>query len=431
MTNKIFIVARTEFLKRVKTRWFVITTLVGPIALFGFFIIVGIVAVNSIEGGEQTIAVVDRTEVLFPDLKDDDGQITFVLPNLPEDSVRAAVIRGTFDGYLLLDQDIVSGTGSATYYSRDGGGISTFARKIRSVTRQVVEKHRLQNQNVPQEVFDILNASVRVDMLKLSASGETSGGTEAFAVIGFIMGFMIYITMLIYGSVVMQGVIQEKTNRVVEIIISSVRPFDLLMGKVLGIGAMGLVQMTFWAVLILGGAMFSGVIISMFLDPANLDLPASASQAELLAAADIVIPVINPFIFVWFVLYFLLGYLLYASIFSAIGSSVEQQQDAQSLMLPVMLPIIMSIMFLQTVVQAPNSTLAIVLSMIPFTSPISMVVRYAVTEVPVWQMFLSFSILVGSFVGAIWVSARIYRVGILMYGKKASIKDLIKWARYA
>jgi len=430
MTRKTFIVAKTEFLKRVKTKWFVITTLIGPIALIGFFVIVGIVTVESMTGGEQTVAVIDHSGALFEDYQDDDGQITFIQPNAPEDSIRAAVIRGIYDGYLLLDADIISGGGKATYFSRDGGGVSVFARKIRSITRQAVEKQRLEEQNVPQEVFDILNASVTIDMKKLSDTGEASGGTEAFAVIGFIMGFMIYMTMLIYGSVVMQGVIQEKMNRVVEIIVSSVRPFDLLMGKVLGIGAMGLVQMTFWAILIMAGAIFSGAVISMFLDPANLNLPASASQDELLAAANISMPVIDPFIFVWFVLYFLLGYLLYASIFAAIGSSVEQQQDAQSLMLPVMLPIIMSIVFLQSTVEAPNSTLSIVLSMIPFTSPISMVVRYAVTDVPIWQMIMSFSLLAGFFVGAIWVSARIYRVGVLMYGKKASLRDLIKWARY-
>ncbi len=430
MTRKTFIVAKTEFLKRVKTKWFVITTLIGPIALVGFFVIIGIVTVQSITGGKQTVAVIDRSDVLFVDFHDEDDQISFIQPNAPEDSIRAAVIRGIYDGYLLLEPDIISGDGNATYYSRDGGGISVFARKIRSITQQAVEKRRLEEQNVPKAVFDILSARVSVDMKKLSETGEVSGGTEAFAVIGFIMGFMIYITMLIYGSVVMQGVIQEKTNRVVEIIISSVRPFDLLMGKVLGIGAMGLVQMTFWAVLIMAGTIFSGAIISLFLDPANLNLPATASQDELLAAANFTLPVIDPFIFVWFVLYFLMGYLLYASIFSAIGSSVEQQQDAQSLMLPVMLPIIISIVFLQSTVEAPNSTLSIVLSMIPFTSPISMVVRYAVTDVPMWQIFLSFSLLVGFFIGAIWLSARIYRVGILMYGKKASIRDLIKWARY-
>jgi ABC-2 type transport system permease protein len=431
MKSKIGIVAKSEFLKRVSNKWFVITTLFGPIAFIGFFAVIGVVTVNSMNDGGQTVKVLDLSGVLFADIESDDGETSFIQTAEPEDSLRAQVIQGDYKGYLKLDSDIISGEGSAFFYSKDGGGISSFARNVRSVTRQAVEKQRLVEQNVAQEVFDILNASVDVNMIKLSDTGEESSGTEAFAVLGFIMGFMIYLTMIIYGSVVMQGVIQEKMNRVVEVIISSVRPFDLLMGKVLGIGAMGLLQMTFWAILILGASMAFGAIASTFIDPASLNLPVSASNDEILAAANIVIPAIDPMIFVWFVLYFLFGYLLYASLFAAIGSSVEQQQDAQSLMLPVMLPIILSIAFIQPIIEAPNSTLAVVMSMIPFTSPISMVVRTAVTEVPVWQMALSFSVLFGSFVGAIWVSARIYRIGVLMYGKKASIKDLIKWIRYA
>ncbi len=431
MSHNILIVAKNEFFKRVKTKWFIITTLLGPLALILFMGVIGYVSATSMQSGQQTVAVIDHSGLLFSGLHDPDGQITFVTPNVPEDSVRSAVIQGVYDGYLSLESSIISGDGEANYFSKDGGGISFFARKLRNLVRRTVEERRLLEQQVPQEVFDILNASVDVNMIKLSETGETSGGTEAFAAVGFIMGFLIYITMLIYGSVVMQGVIQEKMNRVVEIIVSSVRPFDLLMGKVLGIGAMGLVQMAFWAILIAGGVFFSGALIALFLDPASFNLPAGASEAELLAAADFTIPAINPFVFVWFVGYFLFGYLLYASLFSAIGSSVEQQQDAQSLMLPVMLPIILSIVFLQAVVEAPNSTLAVVLSMIPFTSPISMVVRFAVTDVPWWEVSLSFLILIGTFIGSIWIASKIYRVGILMYGKKASFKDLARWVRYA
>lgn len=429
MTNSIFIVAKYEFLKRVKTKWFVITTLLGPMALIAFIAIIGYVSISSLTSDDKTVAVLDATGILFDGLNDEDGQITFVVSNMPEDSVRKAVIRGVFDGYLLLDDQIISGSGKATYFSKDGGGASFFSRKLRNLVRSTVEERRLLEQHVPPEVFEILNARVDVNMVKLSDTGETTGGTEAFAVVGFIMGFLIYIAMLVYGSVVMQGVMQEKINRVVEIIVSSVRPFDLLMGKVLGIGAMGLLQMTFWAILIMAGVLLSGTVVAAFLDPTTLNLPASASQDELLAAADFTIPSIEPAVFIWFVAFFLLGYLLYASLFSAIGSSVEQQQDAQSLMLPVMLPIILSIVFLQPLIEAPNSTLAIVLSMIPFTSPISMVVRFAITDIPFWEVSLSFLILVGSFIGSIWVASRIYRVGILMYGKKASFADLIRWAR--
>jgi len=383
------------------------------------------------ESGDQTIAVLDQSGLIFDNLADSEGRLTFVQPNVPEDSIRSAVLAGMYDGYLVLEKDIVAGSGSATYYSLKGGGSAFLSNKMETIIERTVEKRRLEEQDVDPEVFKILNAGVSITMLQLSESGETSGNTGAYAAIGFVMGFLMYITMLVYGSVVMQGVIQEKLNRVVEIIVSSVKPFQLLLGKVLGIGAMGLVQMIFWAILMGAGTFFSGTIIAMFLDPANLNLPAAASQEEMLTAINFSVPVIDPFLFIWFVLYFLFGYLLYASLFSAVGSSVEQQQDAQGLMLPLMLPIILSIMFLQSVIEAPDSTLSVALSMIPLTSPISMVVRTAVTHVPIWEMVLSFGLLVGTFFGSIWVSSRIYRVGILMYGKKASIKDLIKWVRYA
>jgi ABC-2 type transport system permease protein len=220
-------------------------------------------------------------------------------------------------------------------------------------------------------------------------------------------------------------------NRVVEVIVSSVRPFQLLMGKVLGIGAMGLVQMTFWAGLIAAGTMGSGAIISLFVDPANMDLPDTATQTEILDAVGFQVPDLGPEVFVFFVIYFLLGYLLFSTLFAGIGSAVEQQQDAQSLMLPIMMPIIISIVFLQAVIEAPNSGLSVALSLIPFTSPIPMVVRVAMIDVPIWQLGLSLLLLTGTFVGAVWVSSRIYRVGILSYGKKPSLKEITKWMRYA
>lgn len=429
--NKTFIVAKNEFMKRVKTRWFVFTTLLGPIVLVAFFAVVGIVSVSAIEGGESTIVVLDKTDRIGSQLNDPDGDITFVASNADEATLRQQVLDGEYSGYLVLPAGLVDGQGAARYYSTEGGGVSSFNFDLRNVIRGAVRTLRLQDQNVSTEVFDIINAGVSLETVKLSDEGEEQGSSAAYAVVGGIMGFLIYISMIVYGSVVMQGVIQEKTNRVVEIIVSSVRPFQLLMGKVLGIGAMGLVQMTFWAGLIAAGTMGSGAIISLFVDPANMDLPDTATQAEILDAVGFQVPDLGPEVFVFFVIYFLLGYLLFSTLFAGIGSAVEQQQDAQSLMLPVMMPIIVSIIFLQAVIEAPNSGLSVALSLIPFTSPIPMVVRVAMIDVPLWQLVLSLSLLAGTFVGAVWVSSRIYRVGILSYGKKPSIREIMRWMRYA
>lgn len=429
--NKTFIVAKNEFMKRVKTRWFVFTTLLGPIVLVGFFAVIGFVSVSAIEGGETTIVVSDRTERIASNLQDPEGDITFTISTEDEETLRQQVLDGEYNGYLVLPAGLINGEDGARYYSTEGGGVSSFNFDLRNIIRNTVRQLRLEDQNVSNEVFEIINAGVALDTIKLSDEGEEQGSSAAYAIVGGIMGFLIYITMLIYGSVVMQGVIQEKMNRVVEIIVSSVRPFQLLMGKVLGIGAMGLVQMTFWAVLIAAGSMGSGFVVSLFVDAENLELPDTATQAQVLEAVGFQVPDIGPEVFVFFVIYFLLGYLLFSTLFAGIGSAVEQQQDAQSLMLPVMMPIIISIVFLQAVIEAPNSGLSVALSLIPFTSPIPMVVRVAMIDVPLWQLAASLTLLIGTFVGAVWVSSRIYRVGILSYGKKPSLKEIIKWMRYA
>jgi len=429
--NKIFVVAKNEFLKRVKTRWFVFTTLLGPIVMVGFFTVVGIVTATSLETNEKVISLRDETSRLESEFVDPSGKITFKATDSSDDELKKLVLSGDISGYLVLPNGLIEGTESARYYSTEGGGISNFSGDLRSIVRDAVRLVRLEDQAVSREVFEIINANVSLDSIQLSDEGEEQGSTAAYAIVGGIMGFLIYVTMLVYGSVVMQGVIEEKTSRVVEIIISSVKPFQLLMGKVLGIGAMGLVQMSFWAILIAAGTTFSGAIIGLIGPPTGSNLPDTATQAEILDSIGFTIPDLGPEVFIWFVLFFLMGYLLYATLFAGIGSAVEQQQDAQSLMIPVMMPIIVSIMFLQAVLEAPNSTLSVALSLFPFTAPIPMVVRIAMIDVPFWQIALSFSLLVGAFLGAVWVSSRIYRIGILSYGKKPSLKELIRWLRYA
>jgi ABC-2 type transport system permease protein len=270
-----------------------------------------------------------------------------------------------------------------------------------------------------------------VDLVKLTDEGEEEDATLAYTIVGYVMGFFIYMSVFIYGAIVMQGVIEEKTSRVVEVVVSSVRPFQLLMGKVLGIGAMGLVQLITWAALIGVGMTFAGTIMALFLNPADLGLSADASQQAMLEAADITIPSVPPGLFIWFILFFLGGYLLYASLYAAIGSAVEQQQDAQTLQLPIALLVIVPILFIGFIVESPNSTLSVAMSLVPFFSPILMIVRVAVTDVAFWQVGLSYLLLIGTFIGSIWISSRIYRIGILMYGKKPSLKDLAKWVRYA
>ncbi|PIQ61981.1 MAG: ABC transporter permease [Bacteroidetes bacterium CG12_big_fil_rev_8_21_14_0_65_60_17] len=425
--SKMMVIARNEFRTRVRTKWFILTTLLGPVALIGLFVVVAIVGINSVESEEQDVVVIDESGLLFPHLLHD--QIRFREATSHPDELRERVLEGDYDGYLVVPEDVATG-GTVVWYSASGGG-SLMNGELRGAVRSAVRALRVEQQDIDPAAYSAIMANIPMDSVQLTQSGEERGNVVAYAVIGGIMGFLLYMAMLIYGSVVMQGVMQEKQNRVVEIIVSSMRPTELLMGKVLGIGAMGLLQMTFWAMLIAAGSMLSGLVVGLFVDPASLQLPSTATNQEVLAAMNFSIPVIEPLVYVVFVVYFLGGYLLYATLFAAIGSSVEQQQDAQGIMLPVMLPIILSIAFMQSVIENPDSTLAVVLSLIPFTSPIPMVVRVAMIDVPLWELAASL-LLMGLFIqGAVWVAGRIYRVGILSYGKKPSLLDLARWIRQA
>ncbi len=430
MGSKIWTVLRSEFARRVRSKWYIVMTLLGPLLLLGILFIPAIIGVVSVTGNVRTIALVDRTDVLAERLATtDEARFKFLPTRAGLDSLRRAVEAGELDGYLLLPSEFAEGQGEASYYSVEGGGMS-LENELRNVLDGVVDAHRLEAADASAEVVAILSSKPDIRLFKLTDEGEQADASAASSILGFIMGFFMYGTILFYGAYVMHGVMEEKQSRVLEIIISSVRPFELLMGKVLGIGAMGLLQMVVWVVILVGLTMSAGGVISLFLDPSDFNLPASAGQEELLGAADFALPAFEPALFIWFLLFFLGGYLLYSSLFAAVGSTVENSQDAQGMMLPLTLLIVIPILFISVVVEAPNSTLSVLLSFVPFFSPILMIVRVAVTSVPFWQVLLSFLLLCGTFVGAVWVSSRIYRIGILMYGKKPTFRELARWFAY-
>ncbi len=285
-------------------------------------------------------------------------------------------------------------------------------------------------------MIDIVEQGVAINSLKVTEKGVEADASEASAAIGYIAGFLIYMLIFLYGSMVMRGVVEEKANRIVEVIASSVRPFEIMMGKVVGIGLVGLTQLAIWA--LLGIAAFIG--LGFVLGPMMADSMASqaaaggpmqmqgtTNTAALLASKGLVLPSIPLSSIFMFVFNFFAGYFLYASLFAAVGSAVDQESDAQSLTLPVTMPVILTMMFIGNIVSAPNSTFATVMSMIPLFSPILMTVRVAATDVPAWQMLLSMALSIGAFFGAVWLASRIYRIGILSYGKKPTLKEVARW----
>ena len=428
--DKIFIIARSEYLRRVRSRGFILTTLLLPLALVAFVAVIALLSFSAIkQKGERNVAVVDSTGVLGTALAEtSDEAVRFTIATEETDSLRAAVAQGGYDGYLVIAPGVLEGDGQVSYYSEESAG-TILEHQMERRIQTVIEEERIRGQNLDPAVIQALRAHVSLRIVKLTEEGEEAGATKLYIAMGVGMGSLIVMMMLVYGSVVMQGVIDEKSNRVVEVVVSAVKPFYLMLGKVIGIGAMGLTQLLVWSLLILTITVAAGSVIALFLDPAKYDVAETATSAQLLAAADIELPSFPTAMFVWLILYFLGGYLLYASLYAAIGSMVENQQDAQVFVIPVVLPILVAMYTLLPQIESPDSTLSLVMSMIPLTSPVTALVRMAVTDVPVWQTLLSLAILFASFVGVAWLAGRIYRVGILMYGKRPGLRELMRWVR--
>ncbi len=429
MWHRIWIVARSEFMRRARSKWFILGTLLLPLLFAGFIGGIAAIGIAATKGGPSTVAVRDESGAglgarlaAMPG----DGATFVVAP--PADDVAAlqqAVRDETYDALLVIPPTVLDSASAAAYFSV--GNDLTLRSSVSDRLDAAVRALRIDASTLAPEVARALDRTPRLAAERLSETGTEADNALGSYAIGFGMGILIYMMMLISGQMVMMGVLEEKQSRVLEVMASSVRPFVLLMGKVLGIGAIGLVQVALW--LTIGGVLsaFGGSIFALVMGDGGAGAAAAGGAGAL--PPGMVLPTLSAGAIVTFVLFFISGYLLYASLFAAIGSAVEQQQEAQSLVLPLMLPIIGSFVAMQFVLASPDSPVSVALSMTPFLSPVLMTARVAVTDVPLWQVALSLALLVATFVGAIWVSARIYRVGILSYGKKPSLADLWRWLR--
>lgn len=423
-----FIVARSEFLRRVRSKMFLVSTLLVPLLIVGFGAAGGAMAVAAMETGTHNVGVVDSTGRIAARFAQTERLNIATFPS--EANVRQRLDDGRLDAYVVIPANVLDTTAAVRYVASRGAGLITQER-LRSELNDAVRQLRLDAAGLSPEAQQLLKHTPRWEASERSGKGETTSRAVAGAALGFGMGFVIYLVMLLYGQMVMMGVMEEKQHRVLEVMASSVRPFDLLMGKVVGIGAVGLTQMAVWLGAVAAVGLFAGSLAGLFIDPASLNLPTGTSGNDLLAASGVTMPSIGPGLVIAFLAYFLGGYLLYASLFAAVGSAVEQQQDAQSLLIPLMMPVVLSFVALQAVLTNPDGPVAQGLSLVPFFSPILMPARMAATDVPAWEVLVSLALLVAAFLGAIWLSARIYRVGILSYGKKPTLRDLARWVRTA
>ena len=435
--NKIWLVIKREYLTRVRNKTFLLSTFLFPIVIVAFIIGSTFLAINS--RNKVKIAVVNDPGYLQKNLKNDSSSVIF---EYPTDVNSTNYESKGYVGILKVNGD----TAREKYVieSKKSLGIETMSYVERQV-KKAIEYNMLQQKNIERNVLDSISiASEKAAQVTNKLETGKEANNKLPYIIGFGCGIIIYITMFIFGAMVMRGVMEEKTSRIAEVIISSVKPFQLMMGKILGIAAVGLTQMLLWIVFL----MIIVNIIPLFVSSETMEqfqqmqqaqqqLPGGSNNSaaiQMLQATDTFKSEINWAIIIpCFLFYFLGGYLFYASLFASVGSVVnEDPQEAQSLMLPIMMPIIFGFIILSTSIENPDSPMAFWGSIIPFTSPIVMMGRIAkgVPEfVPWWQLFLSMAMLILGFIGTTWLAGKIYRTGILLYGKKPSWKEMIKWVR--
>lgn len=435
--SKIGLIIKREYIQRVSKKSFLLITILTPFLVAAMvFVPLWLSTIKSDEA--KKIAVIDSTGKYVSHFADTQ-ELHFLATDSDLSHYRQEADR-QIDAVLSITNDLLQHPKAAVLYSEKQIPLNMKGEVNRQL-KEMLQKEKIESYNIPELERIIHESEVTFDVqtVKWDENGqESNSSAEMISIIGPVLSMMIYMFITIYGSIVMHGVMEEKTNRIIEIMISSVKPFDLMLGKIAGIGFVGLTQVFLWAILsiffINGSLLFFGDSsqTTELMMNSQLDQVSTLTGSDALPANDIQMLLQSiPFasIGINFILYFIGGYLLYSSLFAAIGSAVNQQEDAQQFMMPMMIFMIFALYTGLYSIENPDGPLAVWCSFIPFTSPIVMMVRMPY-EIPVWQNVLSLILLYGTAMGAIWVSGKIYRIGILMYGKKPNFKELIRWIGY-
>ncbi|MCM1034976.1 MAG: ABC transporter permease [Paludibacter sp.] len=421
MQSKIALIIGREYKTRVCKKSFILLTLLTPLLLVGI-VALPILLSQAKSDTQRTVVVIDSSG-LYRSVFADTAAFHFIYT---EDSLTEARTEYTdVTGFLCITGNLAKPEGNVIYYSDKQANVEMMAY-LRSTLGKFVEQQKLDDYNIPDlsQIIRDVQTEVPITTIKWGDNDEEKQGSAELAeVVGMLSAFLIYMFIVLYGAQVMSGVVQEKSNRIMEVMVSSVRPFQLMMGKIIGIALVGLTQFFLWVVLL---TFCFGVVLPMVSSGADSAMAAGSDTIELLKALQ---AVDVPSLLVLFVVYFLCGYLLYASFFAAFGSAVDNETDTQQFSLILTIPIVFAMYAAIYSAQNPDGPLAFWCSMIPFTSPIVMLVRLPF-DVAWWEIGLSIFILIVSFVGSTWLAGKIYRTGILMYGKKPSWAELWKWLRY-
>ena len=438
--SNIFIIIQREFNERVRKKSFIITTILMPFLMIALMV-APVLIMKYASGDTKQVVVVDESQKIATRLNNTE-ELVFEQTDLSTEVARKELTYKY--AVLYIGSDVMENPSNVRLYVNSSSSISVEST-ISSQISNIIESEKLKRYNIEnlEQILDEVKTPVTVQVFRNDKSQETDTQAQSSviaSVVAYILGFILYMFLLIYGSMVMQAVIEEKNSRVLEVMVCSVRPFDLMMGKILGVAAVAVTQIVIWAVLVIGVSTFA--LPAMM--PDNMMAGIEAVQQGNMAAtsaiegmdADMIqaVAAATDFgyivkIFSFLLLFLLGGYLLYSAMFAAVGSAVENVQDAGQLQMPITLPIILALMIMLVVINDPNSPVAFWCSMIPLTSPIVMMARIPY-DVPMWEIITSLVLLYASFIGMVWVAGKIYRVGIFMYGKKPSFKEIFKWMRY-
>lgn len=414
------VVARRELLIRVRSPWFVIVTLLGPVAMIGLIVVPAYLSVKTHEKGydiaivddsgeqlgEQMVAVAVVLSAMLP------GELRMELTDAPREELLRQIRDEELDGYLVLPAGVLDGE-TITYYGANASN-PVLERILRRSLRLLVQQMRADRAELDQEKLAWVIADVPVDLELETGTGTTASGEAAFA-LSYAVMFILYLGIVLYGVNVMRSVIEEKSSRVVEIVISTIKPTPLMLGKVAGVGGVGLLQLGIWV----GGAALIFTFREQVLGLFGIN-GAGAIELPPFGFTEVAIVLV----------FFLLGYFFYASLYAAVGAMVNSEQEAQQVQTPVIMLLIIPVACMQLVAADPRGTTAEVLTMIPFASPVLMPMRYLLGGASGLQLALSIGILVAALSCAVWLAARVYRVGILMYGKRPSLRELVRWIRH-
>lgn len=430
------IIIRREYMERVSKKSFIITTILVPVLMLILALLPTAIMLFA-TGETKTIAVVDDSGIILPSLESNDN-VRFIDAWTSQENMLS---NDSIYGVLIIDRNILKRNSGLKLLTPNASSVS-IESEITGQINKIIENEKLKSYDIENldHILNEVKTSVTLQTLRTDSSGE-EGESQSAAIssaIGTMLNFLLYMFLLMYGSLVMNSIIEEKNNRVLEIVVSSINPKSLMIGKIVGVGLVALTQIVIWAVIMFGIStlLLPAIVPAEMMAEAQAINAGSADLASTTMDTDLALA-LGMFTNIGFVmkimcllmLFLIGGYLIYASIFAAIGASVDNIQDASQLQTIGIIPIFIGLFSSLAVIADPNSTFALVMSLIPFTSPMVMMARIPF-DVPIWQIAASLILLYLTIVLMIWIAAKIYRIGIFMYGKKPTVRDLIRWARY-